>query len=326
MRSTKNTRSVLVGIFIFIALVIFIVGILTLGGQRKTFANTIDLMAVFDDVNGLQKGSNVWYSGVKIGTVKSISFNKAGSVDVAISIEENTTQFIHKDAFAKVGSDGLIGNKIIVLYGGTPQAAPVQSGDMLHVEKTASVEDMMSTFQSNNKNILAITTDFKEVSRRLANGEGTIGKLLKEESLANDLNNTMAVLKRASVNAERLTTQFNSYAANLQKPGTLTNDLITDTVLFSRLKTSVLQVEEMTRKANEVMVTINNVSQDLQSDLKKTNTPAGVLLNDEQSAASIKETIKNLQSSTQKLDENMEALQHNFLLRGFFKKKAQGKL
>ena len=63
MKSTKNTRAVLVGIFIFLALVIFIVGVLTLGGQRKTFADTIDVSATFDDVNGLQRGSNIWYAG-----------------------------------------------------------------------------------------------------------------------------------------------------------------------------------------------------------------------------------------------------------------------
>ena len=326
MKSTKNTRAVLVGIFIFLALVIFIVGVLTLGGQRKTFADTIDVSATFDDVNGLQRGSNIWYAGVKIGTIKTLGFNKNGGVDVTMSIEEASQQFIHKDTKAKVGTDGLIGNKIIVLYGGSPQAPVIAEGDVLSVQKAAGMDEMMNTLQTNNKNILDITNDFKLISHRLANGEGTVGKLLKEETLANDLNATLAALNRATQNAERLTNQLASYASNLQKPGTLTNDLITDTVIFSKLRSSVSQIEEVTAKANAVMTTMQTASTNLNADLNKTNTPAGVLLHDEEAGANLKAAIRNLQTSTKKLDDNMEALQHNFLLRGFFKKRAKDTL
>ncbi|MGN6164689.1 MAG: MlaD family protein [Flavisolibacter sp.] len=326
MKSTKNTRAVLVGIFIFLALVIFIVGVLTLGGQRKTFADTIDVSATFDDVNGLQRGSNIWYAGVKIGTIKSLGFDKNGGVDVKMSIEEASQQYIHKDTKAKVGTDGLIGNKIIVLYGGSQQAPVIADGDVLTVEKSAGMDEMMNTLQTNNKNILDITNDFKVISHRLANGEGTVGKLLKEETLANDLNATLAALNRATQNAERLTNQLASYAANLQKPGTLTNDLITDTVIFSKLRSSVSQIEEVTTKANAVMSTMQTASTNLSADLNKSTTPAGVLLRDEEAGANLKAAIKNLQTSTKKLDDNMEALQHNFLLRGFFKKKAKDTL
>jgi len=325
MKSTKNTRAVLVGIFIFLAMVILIVGVLTLGGQRKTFSNTIDLKAVFDDVNGLQRGSNIWYAGVKIGTIKKLGFNKDGGVDVIMSIEEASRQFIHKDTRAKVGTDGLIGNKIIVLYGGSVQTPAVAEGDILAVEKSAAMDELMNTLQTNNKNILDITNDFKIVSRRIAEGQGSLGKLLKEETVADDLNAALLTLKRATQNAERLTEQVAGYASRLQKPGSLTNDLITDTVLFSKLKTSVAQIEEVTTKANEVMGTIRTASNNLTSDLNKTNTPAGVLLHDEETATYLKAAIKNLQSSSEKLDENMEAMQHNFLLRGYFKKKEKEK-
>ena len=74
MRTTKNKRAVIVGIFIFLGLAIFILGVLILGGQQKTFVKSIVLKSVFDDVIGLQTGNNVWFSGVKIGTVKQIEF------------------------------------------------------------------------------------------------------------------------------------------------------------------------------------------------------------------------------------------------------------
>ena len=122
MSTATNKRSVIVGIFISIGIIIFLVGVFTLGGQQKTFSPSVTITALFDDVSGLQQGNNVWFSGVKIGTVKKISFFGNSQVKVLMHIDKKAQDFIRKDAKAKIGSDGLIGNKIIVVYGGTQTA------------------------------------------------------------------------------------------------------------------------------------------------------------------------------------------------------------
>ncbi|MBC7720409.1 MAG: MCE family protein, partial [Pedobacter sp.] len=114
----KNNRPVIVGIFVLLGLAILVITIFTLGGQKKTFVKSFTINAVFNDVAGLLKGSNIWFSGVKIGTVKKISFYGSSQVLVSMSIEQEAESHIHKDAMAKIGSDGLIGNKIVVIYGG----------------------------------------------------------------------------------------------------------------------------------------------------------------------------------------------------------------
>src|SRR5438309_11905606 len=107
MRSNKNTRAIVVGIFIDLAIVIFVVAVLALGGQKKTFAKTIAVSAIFDDVNGLQAGSNIWYAGVKVGTVKKIALTPSAKVAVDLDIEDKSTQFIHRDSKAKLGTTGM---------------------------------------------------------------------------------------------------------------------------------------------------------------------------------------------------------------------------
>jgi phospholipid/cholesterol/gamma-HCH transport system substrate-binding protein len=102
----------------------------------------------------------------------------------------------------KLGSDGLIGNKIIVLYGGTPTSPQMVSGTTLYVENGIGTEEMMTTLQGNNKNLLDITTDLKVVSRALAEGKGTVGKLLNDPTISNSLQTTMASLNRAGSNAQ----------------------------------------------------------------------------------------------------------------------------
>ena len=77
-----NKRAVIVGAFVFIALVIFALGVMTLGGQKSLFNRGAVINAYFDEVNGLASGNNVWFAGVKVGTVRDIGFDKSGKVKV----------------------------------------------------------------------------------------------------------------------------------------------------------------------------------------------------------------------------------------------------
>lgn len=198
MKAAQNKRVIIVGIFIFLGILIFISGILVLGGQKKTFKKTITMKAIFNDVNGLLDGNNIWFSGVKIGTVKKIQLTDSARVEVEMKIDEESQHLIRKDAKAKIASDGLIGNRIIVIYGGTYTMPAVKSGDTLWVEKPLNTESMMNTLHESNNNLLAITGNLKLISERLAEGQGTIGKLLVNDTLADHLQYTVGTLQEAS--------------------------------------------------------------------------------------------------------------------------------
>ncbi|MCY7409662.1 MAG: MlaD family protein [Chitinophagales bacterium] len=311
---TLNKRAVIVGVFIFLGLAFLIGGILTIGNLHDTFVKKIMVTTIFDDVNGLQPGNNVWFSAVKIGTVTKMVFFGKSQVKVTVKIDEKSQQYIRKDAKVKISSDGLIGNKIIVIYGGTSAAREVEDGDTLGIEKTLTTEDMMNTFQENNKNLLAITTDFKTISQKIARGEGAVGKLLNDETLYNNIDMAVASLQKASKSTQQLTAALSEYGAKLNQRGTLANDLVTDTLIFKNLNATVIKLQQAATNAAELTA-------DFKRSSNNTNTPIGVLLSDEQTATNLKSTISNLDSSTRTLNEDLEALQHSFLLRGYFKKK-----
>jgi phospholipid/cholesterol/gamma-HCH transport system substrate-binding protein len=316
MNESPNRHAVVVGLFIFIGLIFLLGGILMVGNLRDTFKNKMEVVSLFDDVNGLKNGNNVWFSGVKIGTVSNLRFYGKSQVEVSMNIEKKAQQYIRKDAKVKISSDGFIGNKILVIYGGTSRSAEVHEGDTLVVEKTFSTEDMINMLQENNKNVLAITTDFKIISEKLAAGEGTIGKLLNDNSVYSNINAATASLQNASGKVQQLISSLIIFSSGLNKKGTLANELTTDTVVFNSVKASVLQIQ---RIADTATLFITNLKQMADNP----NTSIGLLLHDEKSGARLKETIKNLESSSEKLDEDLEAAQHNFLLKGFFKNKAK---
>lgn len=316
MRNTNGLKALLTGIFVIAGIAILLALVFIIGGKDNTFEKTFTVNAVFDDVGGLAKGSNVWYSGVKIGIVKKVSFVEHG-VQVNFSIEEDVQKKIRTDTRVKLGSDGLIGNKIVVLYGGTAAAPEVQQGNTLQVDNGIGTEEMMATLQSNNKNLLDITNDLKTVSKNLAQGKGTIGKLLNDPAISNSLQTAIASLNRAGSNVDLLTANLGEFSKKLNSKGYFINDLVTDTSIVVSLRRTAAQLNEVSNTAGSVMNNLNTAT----NRFNNSSGPLGVLLNDEDAAANMQLTLANLQAGSKKLDENMEALQHNIFLRGFFKKR-----
>lgn len=323
MSTSKSKQSIIVGSFITIGILILVVTIFTLGGQKKAFTNAITLKATFDDVSGLQKGNNVWYSGVKVGIVKHVQFSAAGFVEVVLSVENDVKSYIKKNSKAKIGTDGLIGNKIIVIYGGTADEPLIEEGGTLVVEKATSTDEMMATLQTNNKNLVAITENFKIISTQLAEGQGTLGAILKDSTMYLQLNQTLVKFRQTAEHTEKLTAGLSDYVADLQKPGSLTYDLAHDTTIMANMKQAVAQLNEATASTNAITKNINEATASINTKLNSSDNAVGALLNDQELAKEIKQVMENLNAGTAKLDENMEALQHNFLFRGFFKKKAK---
>lgn len=313
MSEIKNKKPVLVGLFLFVGLLFLLGGVLMVGNLNETFKRKIKVVSLFEDVGGLQPGNNVWFSGVKIGTVSKIQFYGRSQVGVIMRIDTKDKQYIRKDSKVKLSTDGLIGNKILIIYGGSPRSPEVDEGDTLSVEPTFSSEDMINTLQENNENVLEITKDFKAISKKLANGEGTIGSLLNDKSVYNNINSATASLENASAKAQQLIASLEKFSSGLNKEGSLANELITDTVVFNSIKASAVNLQQLTDSASYLIA-------DLKEAGSSTKTPVGVLLNDEESGAHLQELLKNLDSSSKKLEEDLEAAQHSFLLRGYFRK------
>lgn len=321
MDTSDNKRAIWVGLFLALGLIIFIIGVLTLGGQQKTFVKSIHISSVFDDVAGLKKGNNVWFSGVKVGTISSIRFSGAAQVDVRMSIDESSQQYIHRNANARISSDGLIGNKIIVIDGGSPQAPIVQDGDVLQAEKLLSTDDMMKTLQQNNQNLLSITGDFKLLSRKILQGKGTVGTLMADSAMAIQLRNAMRNLEITTASAAHMAAQLNQFSEKVNTKGGLADKLFTDTSTFNKVKVAVNQLQQAANNTRLFTDNLNHVS----SKLNSNDNALGVLLNDPKSAAQLQSTISNLQQSSAHLNEDLLAAQNNFLLKGFFKKKEKAK-
>lgn len=315
----ENKRSVVVGIFVFLGIAILVAGVMTLGGQQKKFVKAIQLKAVFDDIGGLQPGNNVWFSGVKIGTVRKINFYGDSQVEIEMNVEEEVKEFIRKDSKATLSSDGLIGNKIIVIYGGTTLAPPVENGDRLEAVMPLDTDKMMETLQENNKNLVDITNDLKLLTGKLAAGEGIVGAVMTDSTLAENFRAIISNLNRASINSNQMLTDLNKFTSKLNQEGNLFNDLVTDTTMASELRATVASFRSSATNTEELTAKLSEIS----SKLDDPNNSLGMLLNDPEFAEYLKSTLENTDSATYNLNRGLEALEYTWPFKKGFKRKAK---
>lgn len=326
MSTESNKRSIVVGIFVLLGILIFVAGVFVLGGQQKRFTKSVRVMAVFSDVAGLKAGNNVWFSGVKIGTIKRVKFFGTNQVEVDMDIEQSAQPYIRKDAQATISSDGLIGNKIVQIFGGSPKSEPIEENDRLKTQEALSSDKVLETLQENNQNLLRVTNDFKALVGNIRKGKGTVGAVLTDSLVANNFKLAMENLQKASQNTVKVTGSVATFAAKLGTKGTLANELVSDTVVFRRLSRSAARLENAAGSAEKTVSNLSQTSENVNrasEKLNNTNSPLGVLLTDQETATNLRTSLRNLNKGTELLNEGLKAAQSNFLLRGFFKKRAK---
>lgn len=311
--SGSNRRVVYVGLFVAIAVAIFGGAILAVGSLQNAFSSKIAVSAVFDNVEGLQTGDSIWSSGMRVGVVGDMRFIEPGRVEVTMALDEAMVSFIPSDSEATLGSDGLIGNPLVVLSGGSADAPPVKPGDTLQVGDAVSTAELMATLQENNENLVSITGDIKELTAGLRAGEGTLGRLLTEDDLYVQVQTAMADVEDAAASAKRLTASLSRFTAELNQPGQLPHDLVHDDEIMPSVREAVDSLEAVVGQASSV---VEGVS----AKLDDPQTPLGTLLGDREAGEDLATTLANLEDATVLLKEDLRAIQSNFLFRPYFRK------
>lgn len=199
MENKKDKSNIKLGIFVSIGIGLFIVAIYFIGAKQNLFSNTIKLSGMFHDISGLQKGNNVRFSGINVGTIDDIVIVSDSLVRVDMIVKKKVQKFIKLDAKATIGSEGLMGNKVMNITPGAGLVKKfVKDGDTLNSKQLVSMDDIMIKMDSVAGNAVFITSDLKGMLANVHAGKGTLGKLFMDESMGNAIDATMSNVKQST--------------------------------------------------------------------------------------------------------------------------------
>ena len=186
------------GLFIVGGLGLFVIAIFIIGKQKNLFNPVFKLTTTFNNVSGLQVGSIIRFSGINIGTVDNISIVNDSTVLVDMLIKKEVQKFIKTDCEARIGSSGVIGDRILIITQGSAYGIPAKEG--LHIDSKEPVETdaIMASLQVTANNAEVISNQLAEIMIKINRGKGTLGRLIKDTTIAENINQTIVNLKKSS--------------------------------------------------------------------------------------------------------------------------------
>jgi len=295
---TNNAKKLKVGLFIVAGFVLFIVAIFIVGGQENMFTQTFKIKSQFESVSGLKTGGSVRLNGIVVGSVDGIDIEASNKVLVSMTLEKSIQKFIKKDSKVTIGSDGLVGNKVIDITPGTPGGPEVQDGETLGSIKPVEVSDILNSLKESSDNASDLTKDLSDITNKVNMGQGTLGQLVNNDTLYRSIDTTFR--------------SFANYSGQLN-------------VVFAKVTNTV---DNVTTDLDLLTKQINKITTDVGEIVRKMNSSesiVGTLLTDTAFANNLKELMLNANMTTQNLEtgtfsfaQNMEALKHNFLFKGYF--------
>ena len=313
---TPKLSFVKLGLFVVTGSVLLILAAYLIGSEQKMFSRTFELTTVFNNVGGLQVGNNVRYAGINAGTVRAITMETDTTIRVYMRIDTELQSHIKKDALAMVGSDGLVGSMLINIIPGNGPAQPVDSGDEIRSFSRISTQDMLTTLNVTNENAALLTADLLTITQSIRTGSGVLGKLLNDSTLARDLQESVRNLKLTTAQSNEALTRLNRKISELRFEDSALALLLDDPEFSEQIRSLVSGLDSSGQDIRRLTRRLDGLAGSLEAG----EGTLGVLLRDSTAARNLQSSLQHLDSGLQKFDQNMEALKHNWLTRGYFRK------
>ncbi len=186
------------GLFISVGLILLTIGIYIIGSQKNLFNPVFRMKTIFTDVSGLKVGNNVRFSGINVGTIDNITITSDTTVQVEFIVQKEVQKFVRKDSRAGIGSEGLMGDKVLIITPGSNDSPQAAENDFIFSDKPTDMEEIMASVKISADNIEIITDQLARITYNINNGKGAIARLIKDDKFANQLNQTMSNLQEGS--------------------------------------------------------------------------------------------------------------------------------
>lgn len=198
MDTTTQKFKIRLGLFVAGGLTLFVLAIFVIGKQKNLFNPVFKLTSTFYNVSGLQVGNNIRFSGINVGTVDNISIINDSTVKVDMLIKKDVKKFIKSDCGVSIGSEGLIGDRLLVITQGSADAPLANEGQQLLSAEPVETDAIMSSLQVTAGNAEVISQQLAEIMLKINSGNGTLGRLIQDSTIAENFNQTMVNLKKST--------------------------------------------------------------------------------------------------------------------------------
>lgn len=315
----KSVNTIKLGVFVLTGLTLLIISLYLVGKNKSIFGTQFELKAHFKDVNGLLAGNNVRFSGIDVGSVVDITILNDTVIEVTMNLNKDIIGFIRNNSVASIGTDGLIGNRVVNIEPMGGNRPFVKSGERLPSREEVSTEKMMQTLNRTNQTVSKIADEVL-ATVQLINQSSELTSLLNDKSLSLNLRRSLENLYKTTQKTSLLMDHaLSTFKLASEGEGAIAT-LLTDTTLSTELRQVVSQLNTLENSAARLVKDLNGVVESVEKDLNQGSGPVNALMRDSVMADRLRATIEHAEKGAAAFAQDMEALKSNFLFRGYFKK------
>lgn len=314
--SKEKLQNLRLGLFIVIGTLCLIIAFYMIGSKQTLFGSNVRISAQFYNVSGLSKGNNVRFAGIDVGTVEEVQIVSDSSVKVVMVINQESAQYIKKNSIASVGTDGLMGNKLVNINSSEGEFPAIEEGDVLLTRRPLETDEIIRTLNTTNENVKVITDDLRKITQRLSSNN-SLWNLLMDTIIAENVKNAVVNIKFTSERTAVVTGDLSHIVKDIKAGKGSVGALLVDTNFSKQLNQAVVNVNVVSDKMAMLSGDLSFIS----DKLKKGEGSVGTLLMDTSFVHDLNQSMKNIKAGSDGFNQNMEALKHSIFFRKYFKKK-----
>jgi phospholipid/cholesterol/gamma-HCH transport system substrate-binding protein len=291
-----------------------------IGSNQSIFGKTTRVVVLFNNVSGLQEGNNVRFAGTDVGTVSNIEIISENAVRVILKIDDKYAAYVKKNAIASIGTDGLMGNKLVnILNAMGGENKPIVDNDTILSLDPVETDEMLRTLNRTNEYVSSIALNLKNITDQIGNSRGTLWKLLTDKEMAMQLDTIISNFQTVSAQARVLSNNLNQMSNKVQTGQGLLGTLLTDTTFAVSLQRTMTDL----RKSTERTSAITKDLQDVIHKIDKGNGAFWTMVQDTAVRDDLIKSISNIKNGTDNFNQSMEALKANPFLKKYFKEQEE---
>ncbi|MBI9062936.1 MAG: MCE family protein [Marinilabiliaceae bacterium] len=317
-----TSQKIKLGIMVFSGVLLFTLAVYLIGDRQSLFQKSFEISSVFKSVRGLRLGDNVRYLGIDAGNVKVIEMINDTSIRIVMKLDVKTMKYIKKNAVAKISTDGLVGDMVVNLEPGIGFGKRIEDKDEIQAFDPIGTAEMLSTLSETNENAAMLTAGILKITNSINEGKGTLGMLVNDTETANDIRQIIKNVKETTRRSAILMKNLQGVSDLIKSDSNLMGIFLYDTLTARKVRTLISDLNASGNELKEMSESLNGLISEL---AEGDNSLINSLANDSLLKKDLKETLENINSGSQKFDENMEALKHHPLFRGYFKDQKKSK-
>lgn len=303
----ETNRNIRLGLIVLIGTLGIIAALYYVGSKQRLFGSTISVKAEFYNVSGLRTGNSVRFAGIDVGTVDQIEIISDSSVMVIMEIDREACRFIRKDAVAVIGTDGIMGNRIINISSSRGIAPQIKEGDKLLTMRMVEMDATLQTLNKTNQNLNVISADLRAISGKL-NSDESLLNLLLDPAVSGDVQSAITHFRYAGENTAVLTGDLRAIARNLREGKGTAGLILGDTVLRNNVSHTLVNIRSLT----DSLVIVSGNLQSLSGDLKNGEGIVRVLFTDTEYLKKFDSILLHFENGADGFDESMKNLKHHW--------------